>query len=252
MNVGQIAFHAALMDPCRAVPDGLIDPEGRAAGKRFDVYRNNVVGSLSGALAEAFPAIRKILGGENFGRLAGAFVRRYPPETPMIAFYGAALPDFLETFPPVRRLGYLPDVARLELAMRHSYHAADSTPMDARALQALASERLLGARFSIAPSVRIVASDWPVASIWSFNLEDGPKPDMRGETALVTRPGFDPQVTRLSPAGGVFVSALAGAETFGTALEAATNIEPDFDLAQALGALIAGNALVALYEEGPT
>ncbi|SDI24913.1 DNA-binding domain-containing protein [Aliiruegeria lutimaris] len=249
MSVGQAEFRAAIFDPARDVPDGLVDPEGRPAGKRFDVYRNNVVVSLCNALAEAFPVIQKLLGAHNFGILAGHFVRQHPPSSPLIAHYGSALPGFLEGFAPVQNLGYLPDIARLELALRRAYHAANSTPADATALQAMPPERLLVTRFTLAPSVQLVASDWPIAAIWRFNAEDGPKPEMRAETALLTRPEFDPVLTALTPAGGVFVEALRNGQSLGEALEAAAAIEPEFDLSPAFSALVSGGAITEISED---
>lgn len=249
MSVSQSDFRESILDPARPVPTGLIDPEGRAAGKRFDVYRNNVVVSLSNALSEAFPVIRKLLGDNNFGILARQFVREHPPTSPLIALYGAALPDFLERFEPVRQLGYLPDVARLELALRRSYHAADTTPIAPEALEALAPERLLASRLGLAPSVRLVGSGWPIVSIWRFNMQDGPKPEMRPETALVTRPDFDPVVTDLPPAGGAFVAALLDGASFEAAIDLATRLGPTFDLSPALGALVTGGAITDIHEE---
>ncbi|NDR56365.1 HvfC/BufC N-terminal domain-containing protein [Aliiruegeria sabulilitoris] len=249
MSVGQTAFREAILDPARDVPDGLVDPEGRPAGKRFDVYRNNVVVSLSNALAEAFPVIRKLLGESNFGILAGHFVRQHPPSSPLIAHYGSALPDFLEGFAPVQNLGYLPDIARLELAMRRAYHAADSTPADSSVLPQMPPEQLLATRFTFAPSVQLLRSDWPIAAIWRFNAEDGPKPEMRAETALLTRPEFDPVLTTLTPAGGVFVEALCDGRNFGDALEAAAAIDPEFDLSPALSALVSGGAITDISED---
>lgn len=251
MSAGQTEFRAALLDPLMPVPPGLLDPAGRAAGKRFDVYRNNVVVSLSNALSDAFPVIRKLLGDNNFHILAGQFVRCHPPASPLITQYGADLPGYLAAFEPVQHLGYLPDVARLELALRESYHAADSAPVDAAALQALPPERLLDVRLSLAPALRLVRSDWPIVSIWRFNTEDGPKPAMRAETALITRPAFDPVVHDLTPAAGVFVAALAAGDTFGAAVEAASDRDPSFDLTPALGALVAGGALTEIREEAP-
>ncbi|WP_068111820.1 HvfC/BufC N-terminal domain-containing protein [Tropicimonas marinistellae] len=249
MNVDQHAFRSAILDPTAHVPDGLVDPKGRAAGKRFDVYRNNVIVSLSNALAEAFPAIQKLLGPNNFSILAGHFVRAHPPRSPLIALYGDAMPAFLETFEPVQKLGYLPDVARLELALRQSYHAADSQPVDPALLQQIPPDRLPAARLILAPAMRLVASDWPIAAIWKFNMANGPKPAMRPETALVTRPEFDPGVEALTPAGGAFVSALAARQTLGDALATASGRDPAFDLMPTLGALIAGGAITAIEEE---
>ena len=49
MTVPQDDFVAALLRPDADVPLGLSDPEGRPAGKRFNVYRNNVAVSLKDA-----------------------------------------------------------------------------------------------------------------------------------------------------------------------------------------------------------
>ena len=87
--MSQSAFHTALLDPATPVPDGLIDPKGRPAGKRFDVYRNNVVVSLSEALAEAFPVVQGIIGAAFFTAMAGTYVRQSPPTDPRIATWGA-------------------------------------------------------------------------------------------------------------------------------------------------------------------
>ena len=50
------AFGAVLLDPERATPRGVTGPHGKAAQKRFNVYRNNVTHSLVTALTEIFPA----------------------------------------------------------------------------------------------------------------------------------------------------------------------------------------------------
>ncbi|WP_116131326.1 DNA-binding domain-containing protein [Tropicimonas sp. IMCC34043] len=252
MRVGQAEFRAALLDPAAAVPAGLVGPQGGDAGVRFDVYRNNVVVGLSRALAEAFPVIATLLGDHNFAILARAFLRRHPPQSPLLAEYGSEFPAFLAGFPQVRSFGYLADVARLEVALRQSYHAADADPMDPARLTALPPERLALARLTLAPSVRLVASDWPIVAIRRFHREPGaPKPAMRAETALITRPGYDPVVTDIGPAGGQFASALAGGAPLGAALEAAHSRDPDFNPTGCLSALIAGNALIALDEEAP-
>lgn len=240
---GQAGFAEAVLDAAQGVPEGLIDPEGRPAGRRFDVYRNNVIVSLTDALEVAFPVIRKLVGEANFRVLARAFLAAHPPRDPRLMLWGDALPGFLETFAPVARLGYLPDVARLEQALRESYHAADAPVFEAGELGGLSPEALVAARFGLAPSVRLVASRWPVHAIWRFNAEPGaPKPVMAAEEVLVSRPGFDPVITPL-PAGGVaFLAALGRGESLGAAL-GADGVPHDFDLDTALGRILPAGAL---------
>lgn len=242
---GQTAFRAALLDPARAAPEGLIGPDGGPAGKRFDVYRNNVTMALGEALEVAFPVLLKLLGEDFFRPMARTFLRAHPPESPVLMFYGAAMPAFLERFPPARDWGYLPDIARLELALRQSYHAADAPALDPQAL-ALPPERLMAARIGIAPAVRVLASAWPIHAIWRANTEiDAPAPQMRAEEVLIGRPGLDPGVWRLPPGGAAFVTALASGQTLGAALEAAGDT---FDLGAALQVLLAARAMTTITE----
>ena len=241
-----------MLDANLPPPDGLIAPEGSSAERRFSVYRNTVVASLTEALFAAFPVIAKLIGDANFRVLATAFLRQHPPESPVLMAYGRAMPDFLTRFDPARALPYLPDVARLECAVRHAYHAADATPLPAEALPALPPDQLLETRLSFAPALQVIHSDWPIASIWRRNMIEGcPKPITQPETALVTRPGFDPIVTALSPAGGIFVEALRQNATFGAAFDAAREREPEFDLTVPLRALGDGGAMTG-FSEGTT
>ena len=105
-------FAPALLNVENPVPDDLIDPKGRPVGRRFDVYRNNVVHSLSEALGVAYPVIQKLVGEEFFKAMANVFVRQFPPSSPMMFQFAPEFPIFLESFPPVAHLPYLPDVAR--------------------------------------------------------------------------------------------------------------------------------------------
>lgn len=252
MGVTQQDFRIALLDPSTPVPEGLADPEGRPAGARFDVYRNNVVASLSDALATAFPVIEKLLGTQNFRSLAVSYSRAHPPSSPLMMHMGGDLPGYLEGFAPLARYPYLADVARLELALRESYHAADATPADPSALSALSPEALARTVLHLAPSVRLVSSRWPIVQIWRFNMDDGPKPRPGPETALVTRREFDPRIDALTEAGAAFVVALAAGKPLGTAAEAAAALDPDIDPTAPLAMLFAGGAVTDIATEQDT
>jgi hypothetical protein len=241
----QAAFAAALLDPDAAVPGGLVDPYGRPSDKRFSVYRNNVASSLTRALEAAFPTVRKLVGDEFFAAMAGVFLRAHPPTSRMMMLYGEALPGWLETFPPVAQLGYLPDVARLDQAMRESYHAADSDPLPEAEFQRLVGSDIVRLRLKLAPSLRLVCSAWPVQSIWAATSEAGPTPQPGAEAALVLRPQFDPRPHRISETDGAFVHALMEGKTLGQSLDTAGSA---VDLPAILSLLISGQAIIGAIE----
>jgi hypothetical protein len=161
----------------------------------------------------------------------------------MLMLYGAEFPAFLEQFPPVAHLGYLPDVARLDQAMRESYHAADSRPLPEAEFQRLMGEDLAGLRLSLAPSLRLIRSGWPIVSIWAANAEGAAPPRPQAEDALVLRPEFDPRPRCLPPGGGAFVEGLLAGRNLGAAVDLAG---PMLDLPAVLGLLIAGQAITGV------
>lgn len=247
MITTQTDFRAAIFDPDMAIPASLTDGAEQPAGKRFNVYRNNVIVSLKDALSESFPVISKLIGPQNFTNLAGLYVRAHPPSDPRMMLYGAEFPAFLEAFEPLQHVGYLADVARLELAQRRAYHAADSTPIDPAIFANLAPETLASATVQLAPAMHIVCSPWPVLDIWHFNMTDGaPQPSASAQNVLIARPEFDP-VMRAMPAGSAELIELLQNDTkLGEALETIEQSHPDFDFSALLGLLLQTGALVAL------
>ncbi|MEM7719538.1 MAG: DNA-binding domain-containing protein [Pseudomonadota bacterium] len=243
MTVSQTVFRDAVLDPELARPDGLSDGIGQPAGRRFDVYRNNVAVSLTEALETAFPVIRKLVGEANFKLLAGAFLRAHPPASPLMMFYGAEMPEFLASFEPTANIGYLPDTARLELALRESYHAADAQAIEPESLQAMAPDALMASNLTLAPSLRLVHSPWPIHAIWRFNTDNGPKPTAVAEDVVILRADLDPEPFLLPPGGGTFISGLLDGQTFGAAFGATLQSTESFDLSQTLALLISANAI---------
>ncbi|KEJ95868.1 Putative DNA-binding domain-containing protein [Pseudosulfitobacter pseudonitzschiae] len=245
-------FYDALLDPVLPAPEGLHDGTGAVAGKRFDVYRNNVMQSLTDVMRAGFPAVRKLIGAQNFDLVAGAFIRAQPPTLPIMQRYGDGFDSFLAEVPQLAHLGYLSDVAGLEQALRLSYHAADCVPLDAARLGDLPPEQLGAVRFAVAPAVHLIPSVWPLYDIWRFNTEDGaPKPQPVAQHVLITRADYDPVPHPLSPAQGAWIAALMAGETLEAAQDAAGAVDPACDIATPMALLFAQNAVTGLITKDP-
>ena len=244
MIVTQGEFTRGIFDPDMAVPEGLLNADGTQAAKRFNVYRNNVAVSLTEALIAAFPVIYKLVGDQFFRGMAGIYLRKHKPTSPLMMYYGERMPMFLGRFQPAKSLPYLADMAQLELAMRQAYHAGDGVPMDGAKLAALAPTDLMGVRFAFAPATRVVSSDYAIDAIYRANTSaDAPAVVMQPETVLITRPNFDPQMHVISPAGAACIEALMKNQPLGVAISQAGD---DLDLGAILGLLLAQGAITDL------
>jgi len=242
-------FSRALCDPDAPVPAGIVGPGGKAAAKRFNVYRNNVTVGLVNALADTFPAVQRLVGETFFNAMARVYVRTEPPSSPLLFRYGTGFADFVERFEPARTLPYLADVARLERAWLDAYHAADSAVLDAAELGAVAPEDLARQRFARHPAAAVLRSRFAAVSIFSANRSGAPvsgiDPNVP-EDGLITRAVQDVEIRHLPPGGAAFLGALLNGHTLGDAAETAVAEAEDFDLAAAIAAMLEAGVFAGL------
>lgn len=242
-------FAPALLDPARGTPAVVAGPNGKSAGRRYDVYRNNVTVSLIEALAAVYPAVQRITGAEFFRAMARFHVRSNPPTSPLLFEYGRDFPDFIEAYEHAQDVPWLADVARVERAWLDAYHAADAAPLSPARLSAIAPERLTDVVFIPHPAMRIVRSPFAAVTIFAANRSDAPVERIdasRPEDALITRPEFDVTVRHLPAGGAVFAAGLASGQPLGEAAATALDASPEFDIASNIAGLIAAGAFTSL------
>ncbi len=242
------AFAAALSDADLPPPAA-----HRGAERRFAVYRNNVAVGLIGALEARFPAVIGVIGAEFFRAMASVFIARHPPRSPVLTWYGDALPDFILSFEPAAPYPYLADIARIDAARTVAYHAADAPRLGASAFEA-AGAALEQARFVLHPAVTILSSPHPALSIHRMATGAAPEEPITQwspEDILVDRPGFDVTLALLAPGEAVFLRALEGGAPLGEAAARAVTDSAAFDLVAALAGLIGGGLVTSLELADP-
>jgi hypothetical protein len=247
----QAAFAAALLNPQASCPPGLVSWNGSDPAQRFAVYRNNVLASRVGALADTFPVVQRMVGEVFFRAMAAGYVHAVPPTSPVLVNYGADFAQYIAGFAPASGLPYLADLARLEWSYVQSFHAADADALPLSALTALLADETQLARvcFRLQPSLYLLQSAYAVHSLWAAHQGAEAETALRSinpyqpESVLLLRQGLSVEVLRLEQGAGVFIEQLVCGLTFAAAVNAA----PAFDLATALGWLLRGGAITHFH-----
>jgi len=204
----------------------------RAPQMSGEAGQGGVVVGLVNVLAARYPVVRRLAGEQSFLGAARGYVFTRPPRSPNLTRYGETFPHFLRSLGSTASIDYLADIAELESAHHKARHASHRTAVDVRTLASRSLERLRASRVGFHPSMSVVASRYPIVTVWEANRTDGePSAIVRwnAEAALVARPLAGVEIRRL-PAGGIaFFGALLAGATIGDAVAAGNSDAPDFD-----------------------
>jgi hypothetical protein len=200
----------------------------------ISVYRGNVFGNWSGALAIAYPIVRKIVGAEFFDAMVHHFARAHTSHSGDLHDYGAELPSFLGAYPHTADLPYLPDVARMEWFAHRAYYAPEIRSFDPMGHTDLSPERLASLRLKLAPSCALLRSPWPLARLWQIHQDDfrgdfSVDLDSGPDRVVIHRPRWQVNVRSVPPGEFRFLRGAEMGETLGEALETAASMDASFE-----------------------
>jgi hypothetical protein len=250
LGTRQANFAAALLDPERPVPPGLIGPDGKPSTRRFNVYRNNVIAGLTRVLRDAFPATARIVGDEFFAAMSRDYIAAEPPVSPMLFDYGGGFADFIYRFKPVAGLPYLRDVARIERGWIEAYHAAEADSINPAVFAEVSPEDLPNLRVVLHPSLRVVRSRFPALTIWQMNstagMAESVNLDAGGEDVLIVRSVAHVELRGLPPGGADFLQALCNGRSMLDATKVAMAADCRFDLSGNLLGLMGAGAFISI------
>ncbi len=232
-------------------------PRGLAPQRRLDIYRHNLFGSLTDALAAVYPTIAALVGDGFFRFAAHEFIVAHPPRSGNLHEFGGELPAFIERFEPARELSYLADSARLDWAWHAVFHTESARGADAAAvlaqIAAMPDDARPALRLRWQPAARLVASPYPIVRIWQAHQspmsdDDGPLVDLDagGESVLVVQRAGEVELELLTPAEFALLDGLSRGAPLGNAVSAALAIDAGFDVAGAIAHHLAVGTLVCL------
>ncbi|MFL6708759.1 MAG: DUF692 family multinuclear iron-containing protein [Massilia sp.] len=218
---------------------------GSKVAARLALYRGHLTGTWEKILAAAFPVLRELVGEEFFGGLARAFGMAHPSEDGDLNRFGGGFAGFIDGFEHAAPYPYLADMARLEWALHNSYYAADAEALAAADLAGLSPADFDAARFALHPAACLQRSPWAVATLWhAHHGGEFPAEMAAPEQWVVARPQWKPQLTAVSPAEFAALRQVEEGASMGQALDAAFALEPQFDIARALGQWLALGLLI--------
>ncbi|MGY8814312.1 MAG: HvfC/BufC family peptide modification chaperone [Gammaproteobacteria bacterium] len=203
--------------------------------QRLNIYRNNVFYSLTSALADLYPVIKRLTGTDFFNGTAKSYLLEHPPKNAAMVYFAENFPDFLLNFKNTLDNPWLSDVARVDLAWHQSYHAADSAPLTPDQLAKIPADKLAQSKLALHPSVKLIQSAYPIFQIWDVNHSERETEDKidlgSGEESLCSfRPVNDVIVRQLDTGSFTFLQQLQNGQPLSEAMLLASEENPEFEM----------------------
>ena len=240
----QRAFGAALRDAARSVDaTDLFVGDDATVSRRLAIYRGNAEAAVSKALDSAYPVVGQLVGEEFFEGLARRYWERVPSCSGDLTDYGADFADFLAGFAATASFPYLPDLARLEWQVQKAGRAPDAARRSFTAGARLSCEDLGKMHCTLLPGSSIIASSWPIATLWQIHQSDyGGEfyADLeRGEIALVARDGVRVTVQAIGRGESAFYRAIQAGSDLARAIDAGMDEDAAWESASWISDLLA-------------
>jgi hypothetical protein len=226
----------------------LIRSGGILPESRLRIYQNNARTNFAAALRSTYPVICRLVGEDYFRQTAWAFQRRHPSHSGDLNHAGGAFPDYLRALHSRGDFQYLADVATLEWLIQESLLAPDHAPLNLQDLAGVDTPAYDVLHFTLHPTLRLFASQFPALRIWEANVEETEPPALdlagSGEYLAVMRHEGQLRFHRLSLGEYTFLQSLTDGGSVTASVEGGAAADPDFDATLGLQRFVAANAIV--------
>jgi hypothetical protein len=133
--------------------------------ERLEIYREQFWLRHTSSLVEDFPGVGGILGQAAWATLIEGYLEAHAPHSYTLRDLGLRFPEYVESQRTLEHHRLCCDMARLELAYLEIVDAADAPPISPEALAAIADEAWPQVRIGFHPALRLLKTEYPVASL---------------------------------------------------------------------------------------
>ena len=192
----QRAFQRHVYRPAHAMEQDVLSTLRASAARRLSIYANAYRSRLVEALGNDYPAMRELLGEDDFDKLMLEFISAHPSRVANLRWYGGELARFLARAPRWRRKPLFAELAAFEWALGLAFDATDLPLLDAEGVARIPAADWPDMRFRLHPSVRRLDLRSNAPQLWQRLRGRGKKSQakrQRGPAAwLVWRKGHTP------------------------------------------------------------
>jgi len=143
-------------------------------GQRIDVYRNNAWQFFLTALERTYPVTQRRVGADFFRQLARDYRGQHPSQHGDLHWIGESFPAWLADRMAGTDYEWFVDLARLEWACEIAIAAARRDPVGLDSLGRFDADVLSDLALVLQPSLQLVASPFPIWSVWQANQHEEP------------------------------------------------------------------------------
>jgi len=234
----QQAFTESLLAKDGLRPPLLSQQLDQLSCERLSIYCNNRRLTLKDSLADTFPVLKRLVGDDFFNAMSSRYIYDYPARSRQLEDFGDKMPIFISEFPPVAKLVYLEDVARLEWAWHKALSGPKPLTFPFQAFQELPQSSYEHLLFTLPIRSTLISSPYPILAIWDANQPEEKEPpiielDAGDDHLMVIPTGRHASIVRLSETEMTILKAIENSIVFRdicTELLNATNEKAFLDL----------------------
>ena len=219
-------FHAAILDN---TPEtfAAIRPHPRlSAAQQMAIYTDGYRLRLSEVINNEYPTTRHWLGDDAYDALVAAYVETTPPSHYSLDTYPQGFASYVRAHSGDIGAN---NIATLEAAIAHVFHAPESTALDASTLQNITPDAFAAMRLTPRTASALLAFSYPVEEyLTRFRNGESPKrPEAAASYLFVVRHPREVKRHTLGEAEYRVLLALSEGAPVGNALEQVANAHPE-------------------------